>query len=103
MQIVELGDNSMVIMKDSEDPFWMSVGDIYRKAKNEEYSMAVGIFQYVNGSFEHKHNNFQIASEYIYSAGRLILFFKEAIYPMFHLHDKVYIHNLYLYNPYNKK
>ena len=32
MQIVELGDCSMVIMKDSEDPPWISVGDIYRKA-----------------------------------------------------------------------
>ena len=36
MQIVELGDCSMVIMKDSEDPPWISVGDIYRHA-NDNY------------------------------------------------------------------
>lgn len=41
MRIVELGDYSMVIMKDSEDLPWMSVGATYRTA--EGYRMRIAV------------------------------------------------------------
>ena len=84
MQIVELGDCSMVIMKDSEDPPWKSVGSIYRFATENKRNIIVDkgdqiTFHYLR------------SSEAIYTAGRLILFFKEAIPSKFQLHDKVTI------------
>ena len=83
MQIVELGDYSMVIMKDSEDPPWRSLGDIYRKAKKFEDTIIVDTEQLTF--------NYLRASEYLYTAGRLVLFFKDHIPPRFHLHDKVVV------------
>ena len=84
MRIVELGDCSMVIMKDSDDPPWVSVGDIYRRASKYSQSIVVDkgdqlTYHYVE------------ASDYIYTAGRLVLFFKEDVSKKFSLHDKVYI------------
>ena len=94
MQIVELGDCSMVIMKDSEDPPWVSVGDVYRDA-----------LKYKNGVIlvEKRGNEdiFQAASDYIYTAGRLVLFFKEQINSEFHLYDKVGFHTLTTEDPEN--
>lgn len=85
MQIVELGDCSMVIMKDSEDPPWVSVGDIYREA-----SKYLG-----NKILVDKENQLTVhyleASDYVYTAGRLVLFFKDAIPSRFKLHDKVFL------------
>ena len=80
MQIVELGDCSMVIMKDSEDPPWTSVGDIYRRASNYNQSIVVDkgdqlTYHYIE------------ASDYVYTAGRLVLLFKEDISKKFFLHD----------------
>ena len=80
MQIVELGDNSMVIMKDSEDPPWVSVGNVYRHALNRKVNIVVGI---------HDSGPFQEASESICTGGRLLLFFKDHIKPEFQLHSKV--------------
>lgn len=84
MQIVELGDCSMVIMKDSDDPPWVSVGDVYRKSVKYNRSILVDVgdqltFHYLE------------ASDCVYTAGRLVLFFKDAIPERFHLHDKVYL------------
>lgn len=84
MQIVELGDCSMVIMKDSEDPPWASVGDIYRRAVRYNYSILVDkddqlTFHYLE------------SPDFVYTAGRLVLFFKNDIPERFHLHDKVYL------------
>ena len=86
MRIVELGDNSMVIMKDSEDPPWVSVGDVYRKAirKGKKRNIRVWVLKeapdlYVGMS----------SSDYIYTAGRLLLFFKDNIKPEFKLHSHV--------------
>lgn len=84
MQIVELGDNTMVIMKDSEDPPWESVGDVYRRAERYHRQILVDIgdqltFHYLE------------SSDFVYTAGRLVLFFKESIPSRFHLHDKVYL------------
>ena len=84
MQIVELGDCSMVIMKDSEDPPWKSVGSIYRFATENRRNIIVDkgdqiTFHYLR------------SSEAICTAGRLILFFKEPIPSKFQLHDKVTI------------
>lgn len=78
MQIVEIGDCSMVIMKDSEDPPWVSVGDTYRKAQECNSQIRVE-----NDRYSMK------ASDSVYSAGRLVLFFKDDIGDRFHLHDRV--------------
>lgn len=71
----------MVIMKDSQDPPWVSVGDIYRKAERNNRPIIVDIDQITY--------HYLVTSDYIYSGGRLVLFFEDAIPPRFHLHDKV--------------
>lgn len=81
MQIVELGDCSMVIMKDSEDPPWVSVGDIYRKCIKRKGN--IHIYQLHAPYDEMK------SSEAVYTAGRLVLFFKDKIRPTFWLHEKI--------------
>ena len=83
MQIVELGDCSMVIMKDSEDPPWVSVGDIYRKAVDEEYYIAVETEVNYYSWKPIEYPAFQIANESIYTGGRLILFFGDLVNPYF--------------------
>jgi hypothetical protein len=80
MQIVELGDCSMVIMKDSEDPPWVSVGDTYRKAEKYGYNISVLSENAISA---------EVSSDYVYTAGRLVLFFKDTISNDYHLHDKV--------------
>ena len=89
MQIVELGDCSMVIMKDSEDPPWKSVGDVYRHAIR--YGLLILVDTGNQLTF-----NYLKSSDYIYSAGRLILFFKDAIPSRFQLHDKVFLATSYI-------
>ena len=84
MQIVELGDCSMVIMKDSEDPPWASVGDIYRRAIKYNDTILVDKGDQLT-------YHYLESSDYIYTAGRLILFFKDAIPDRFQLHDKVFL------------
>lgn len=83
MRIVELSDYTMVIMKDSDDSFWNNIGDIYRKAKSLDVTLAVDVDQVTFHYLE--------SSDYIYSAGRLMLFFKDKIPDRFHLHDKVVV------------
>lgn len=83
MRIVEIGDCSMVIMKDSEDPPWVSVGNIYRQAKKYDCSILVDVDKITENCSE--------SSDFVYTAGRLILFFKDDISSKFHLHDKVEI------------
>lgn len=84
MQIVELGDCSMVIMKDSEDPPWVSVGNLYRRASKKHRNILVD-----NG--DQLTIQYLESSDYVYTAGRLVLFFKDAIPNRFQLHDKVYL------------
>jgi len=83
MQIVEIGDCSMVIMKDSGDPPWMSVGNYYREAKENNCSIVVSTGYYT-----------ERVSDFIYAGGRLVVFFKDSIEDKFYLHDKV---NIYLF------
>lgn len=85
MQIVELGENSMVIMKDSEDAPWVSVGNIYRNA----IKMARNIIVAVEDANSVSH--YQESSEAVYTAGRLVLFFEDSIDPAFQLHTKVQV------------
>jgi hypothetical protein len=85
MQIVEIGDCSMVIMKDSGDPPWMSVGYYYREAKENNHSIVV--------STGH-HPECMVSDNFIYAGGRLVVFFKDSIKDKFSLHDKV---NIYLF------
>lgn len=80
MEIVEIGDCSMVIMKDSNDPPWVSVGDTYRKAVKKDKQIVV---------CRHGQTTFRRASDCIYTAGRLVLLFKDSINAHFNLHDKV--------------
>ena len=84
MRIVELGDCSMVIMKDSEDPPWRGPGDIYRKAKGISRSILVDLGDQLTHYYIE-------SSDYVYTAGRLVLFFKEDIPERFKLHEKVYL------------
>lgn len=81
MQIVELGDNTMVIMKDSCDPPWISVGSVYREASKYKYNIEVR--SSLNLRIVHIFDN------YIYSAGRLVLFSEKEINPEFNLYDTV--------------
>ena len=84
MQIVELGDCSMVIMKDSEDPPWVSIGNIYRRAIKYNDTILVDKDDQLT-------YHYLESSDYIYTAGRLILFFKDTIPDRFQLHDKVFL------------
>ena len=88
MQIVELGDCSMVIMKDSEDPPWVSVGNVYREASR--YGRTILVDKGNQLTF-----NYLESSDYVYTAGRLILFFKNDIPQRFQLHDKVFLTTSY--------
>ena len=74
----------MVIMKDSEDPPWENVGDAYREASKYRKKILVDVGDQLTF-------NYLEAIDYIYSAGRLILYFKDVIPSRFHLHDKVYL------------
>ena len=80
MRIVELGDCSMVIMKDSEDPPWVSVGNIYRRAVENGFLISV---------LSESSSEAVVASDYVCTAGRLVLFFKDSIGDKIHLYDKV--------------
>ena len=88
MQIVELGDCSMVIMKDSEDPPWFSIGTEYREMKRwENYPMQV---RGVRGELNEPCTNWVKSSDCIYTAGRLILYFQDVdLNSIFKLHDRV--------------
>ena len=84
MRIIELGDCSMVIMKDSDDAPWESIGDIYRKAIRYKKSILVDKGDQLT-------YHYLESSDYVYTAGRLVLFFKDNIPSRFQLHDKVFL------------
>ena len=88
MQIVEMDDYSMVIMKDSEDPPWKGVGDVYREASKHGKKILVDKEDQLTYYYLE-------SSDYIYTAGRLVLFFKDAIPSRFQLHDKVFLTTSY--------
>ena len=89
MQIVELGDCSMVIMKDSSDTPWFSVGNIFRQAQRwKDYPLKVRSIN--NGKNALATSNWCTSSEAIYTGGRLVLFFKGVdIQHVFKVHDSV--------------
>lgn len=87
MRIVELGENSMVIMKDSDDPPWSSVGDYYRDSTKRCSSILVD----KDDQLTHYYLE---SSEFIYTAGRLILYFKDTIPSRFKVNDKVFLVSL---------
>ena len=88
MRIVELSDYSMVIMKDSQDPPWYGVGDVYRQANSGNKTIAVERLLGEDPDF----NAFgQTSEEYVYTAGRLVLFFSDPVDSQFKLHDRVYL------------
>ena len=87
MRIVELSDYSMVIMKDSQDPPWASVGNAHRIAKKHGSVVVVA-----KEDENHHLATRQPSSESIYTAGRLVLFFQYPVYPDFHLHDRVILY-----------
>lgn len=83
MQIVELGDCSMVIMKDSDDPWYHSMGDYYRLALDHYHEITVS-----------KRKNefsriYRKSKDFVCTAGRLILFFPNNVNDVFNVHDKV--------------
>lgn len=92
MKIVELSDYSMVIMKDSDDPPWISAGSYYRSAQERGVPIIV---ERDTNYYETKPIRppvYQKSSEAVYTAGRLVLFFSDPVDPDFQLYDKV---NLY--------
>ena len=84
MRIVELGDCSMVIMKDSDDAPWVSVGNIYRKAVRYKHNILVDKGDQLTVHYLE-------SSDYVYTAGRLVLFFRDSIPEEYQLHDKVFL------------
>lgn len=90
MRIVELGDYSMVIMKDSDDPPWFSVGEVYRCAQKWGDTIIVEKEQEILKTVVRR-----AASSSIYTAGRLILFFQDTVIPDFCLNDRIYVHTEY--------
>lgn len=87
MQIVELSDYSMVVMKDSEDSMRFSIGTIYRLAKQYRSRIYVKRIDADSDTYD----AIQETDDCIYTAGRLVLFFKDHISSKFQLHDKVLI------------
>jgi hypothetical protein len=87
MQIVELTDYSMVIMRDSTDPPWVSLGKTYSWAKKHHRGIEVGLLN-TDGSGE---ITSIISSDMICTAGRLVLFFKDKIDSRYKLHSPVQI------------
>lgn len=82
MRIVELSEYTMVIMKDSDDLPWANLGDIYRRARRYDSCLFVNVGDQLTYSY-------LSTNEYVYTAGRLILYFEQKIPDRFHLHDKV--------------
>ena len=91
MQIVEIGDCSMVIMKDSEDAPWESVGNAYRMAVDKGLAIWVSKTQDSQGNYIYNDIH-AVASDFVYTAGRLVLFFKKPL-SNFYLHDRVCLHH----------
>lgn len=85
MKIVELSDYSMTIMKDSEDPFYVSMSAIQKKKEKKGGSIRVC-------KYEEDYDPSYLgtpADDSICTAGRMILFFKDSIRDMFSLGEKV--------------
>lgn len=84
MRIIELSDYSMTVMKDSDDPPWTNIGNLYRQAVDYDDPLFVDVGNQLS-------MDYISTKEYVYAAGRLILYFKYKIPERFHLHDKVCI------------
>lgn len=74
----------MVVMKDSDDPPWVNLGDIYRSAVAYNCPVFVDTGNQLTVDYIS-------TKEYVYAAGRLIFYFKNKIPEKFHLYDKVCI------------
>lgn len=83
MKIIELGDSTAVIMKDSEDYLWQSLAKLNDFAKRTHSKLGM--------RKAHTHIQ-QDASEFLYSGRRLFLFFKDNIKDDFDLGDSVEIY-----------
>lgn len=89
MTILEKSDYSMVIVKDSEDPYWISLKSIYDDANQHGKKIIVDVGDQITYYYME-------ASEFLYSARSLILFFKDKITDRFHVRDKVTVSTTYL-------
>lgn len=87
MIISELGDYSVIIMKDSEDKPWYSLNDTYTKAANN--NLSIGIYKYLQKEGGRYKSVNMGSDNYIYSGRRLILFFKERVDKHFKVGDKI--------------
>lgn len=88
MTILELSDYSMIIVKDSEDPYWINLRGIY------DYANRCGMKIIVDAGNQITYK-YVIASEFLYSARSLVLFFKEKLDDRFHAGDKVTVSTVY--------
>lgn len=78
MTIVELSDYSMTVMKDSEDPPWVSISRIGKYARLYVESVSTG--------------NMEKPTDFVCSGRMLVLFFKDSISDKFKEKEKITIH-----------
>ena len=83
MKIVELSDYSVIIMKDSEDPFYFSLSGYAVKARKEEYHIGM----YKNNAMSP--TLMQISNDFVCTAGRLVLLFGDKVKDCFQKGDTV--------------
>jgi hypothetical protein len=91
MRIVELSDYTMTVMKDSEDPFWLSLSKIRNRAEKLHCKITV-LKGKLEDYYPEKPEYEQKSDEVICTAGRMMLFFKDKISDAFNTGDKVDIY-----------
>lgn len=88
MRIIEIADYSMVIMKDSEDPFWLSLSSY---AEWKKYNMNLMVYHSDILLPSEQVKDCVISKDYICTAGKLVMYFEDKIPEHFKKEDKVYM------------
>ena len=85
MRIVDKSDYTITVMKDSEDPYWSSLGQYARNAKVINSSISI--------CFTHPYAPPTVlnADDFVCGAGRLILYFGDRVPDSFSVGKKVYL------------
>jgi hypothetical protein len=73
-------------MKDSEDPWWLSVGDVYRQASAHSDTITI-----VKDIPDYPGSYYRKSKEFIYSGNRLLVLFPDRINDVFKVQDKVQV------------
>ncbi len=87
MRIVEISDYTMVIMKDSDDPPWYSIGNFGDwPEKYRHMVFHAGIL-----SEKEREKDWVISESFLCTGGKLILYFKDPLPDRFHKGDKIFV------------